>query len=282
MSVTALSSAWRDWIRDGLERGCSQQQLVDVMLQNEFEANFARAAVSVVALEPRGAAAQKPPTEPMVPHRFPLDGNTVPGLDRPVQVLFRLERPRVILFGNILSEQECEQIINLSRNKVERSTTVDNATGKSVEHEARTSEGTFFLLNENELIERIDRRLAALLQHPIECGEGLQILHYNVGGEYRPHFDYFDPNIPGSKPHLEERGQRIGTLVMYLNDVEAGGETIFPDLGLSVAPRRGHGVYFEYSDDSGTLDPLSLHGGAPVIRGDKWIATKWLRQRASR
>ena len=70
----------------------------------------------------------------------------------------------------------------------------------------------------------------------------------------------------------------MGSLVMYLNDVEDGGETIFPEIGFSVIPRRGHAVYFAYCNSRNQGDPLTLHGGAPVRRGEKWIATKWLRQ----
>jgi len=74
-------------------------------------------------------------------------------------------------------------------------------------------------------------------------------------------------------------GQRVATLVMYLNDVEAGGSTVFPSIGLDVLPRKGSAVYFAYTSDAGETDPRTLHGGSPVTAGEKWIATKWLRQR---
>ncbi len=78
---------------------------------------------------------------------------------------------------------------------------------------------------------------------------------------------------------LKHGGQRVATLVMYLNDVEAGGSTVFPEVGLDVLPRRGHAVYFAYTTEEGQLDKRSLHGGSPVSAGEKWIATKWFRQR---
>lgn len=77
---------------------------------------------------------------------------------------------------------------------------------------------------------------------------------------------------------LQQGGQRIATLIMYLNDVEAGGSTVFPEVGLDVLPRRGNAVYFAYCTETGVLDPRSLHGGSPVGAGEKWIATKWFRQ----
>lgn len=113
---------------------------------------------------------------------------------------------------------------------------------------------------------------------PLENGEGIQILNYGTSGEYRPHFDYFPPQRAGSARPLTEGGQRVATLIMYLNDVEEGGQTIFPDIGLAVSPCKGNAVYFSYFNSLGQIDPLTLHGGAPVIQGEKWIATKWMRQ----
>ena len=81
-------------------------------------------------------------------------------------------------------------------------------------------------------------------------------------------------------PHpllLQRGGQRVGTVVIYLNTPARGGGTTFPDAGLEVAAQRGNAVFFSYDrPDPGTR---SLHGGAPVIAGEKWIATKWLRER---
>ncbi|HEY3698675.1 MAG TPA: 2OG-Fe(II) oxygenase, partial [Spongiibacteraceae bacterium] len=79
---------------------------------------------------------------------------------------------------------------------------------------------------------------------------------------------------------IKKGGQRVATLIIYLSDAESGGETIFPEIDFAVAPRKGGGVYFSYCDAEGRLDRLTLHGGAPVTRGEKWIATKWVRQAA--
>jgi prolyl 4-hydroxylase len=152
--------------------------------------------------------------------------------------------------------------------------TVDTDGNHQVD-DRRTSEGMFFALNELPLIGLIEQRLASLLGLPVNHGEGLQILHYLPGQEYKPHFDWFDPEHPGFSAITAAGGQRIASVVMYLNTPEQGGGTAFPELGLTVAARRGTAVYFAY--ESG--DPNSLHAGLPVTRGEKWIATKWLRER---
>jgi hypothetical protein len=87
----------------------------------------------------------------------------------------------------------------------------------------------------------------------------------------------FDPAEPGTPTILKRGGQRVATLVMYLNDPAQGGGTTFPDIGLEVAPQKGNAVFFSY--DRPHPSTRTLHGGAPVLAGEKWVATKWLRQR---
>ncbi len=142
----------------------------------------------------------------------------------------------------------------------------------------RTSDGMFFQRGENaRWCSPLKSALPRLLQWPIENGEGLQVLHYRPGAEYKPHYDYFDPHEPGTPTIVKRGGQRVGTLVMYLNTPEKGGGTTFPDVLLEVAPQRGNAVFFSYERPHPSTQ--TLHGGAPVIAGEKWIATKWLRER---
>jgi prolyl 4-hydroxylase len=196
--------------------------------------------------------------------------------DREVQIVMAMRHPRVVVFGGLLSEDECDELVALSRARLARSETVDNATGGSEVNASRTSEGMFFQRGENALCERIERRIGQLVNWPVENGEGLQILRYAPGAEYRPHHDYFDPAQPGSPTILKRGGQRVATLVMYLNAPTKGGGTTFPDVQLEVAPIKGHAVFFSY--DRPHPMTRTLHGGAPVIEGEKWVATKWLRE----
>ena len=195
---------------------------------------------------------------------------------RDVKVLTIMKLPRMVVFGGLLSDDECQAMVALARPRLARSETVDNSTGGNEVNAARTSEGMFFERGETPLIKRIEQRIAELLNWPVVHGEGLQVLRYRPGAEYRPHHDYFDPKHPGSVSILQRGGQRVGTLLMYLNSPEAGGATTFPDVGLDVAPVRGNAVFFSY--DRAHPVTRTLHGGAPVLAGEKWVATKWLRQ----
>src|SRR5262249_14702575 len=105
-------------------------------------------------------------------------------LDRDVTVLMSMKLPRVIVFGGFMSEAECDQVVALARPRMARSETVDNKTGGSEVNEARTSRGMFFERGETGVIDRVERRIGALLGWPVENGEGLQVLHYLPGAEY--------------------------------------------------------------------------------------------------
>ena len=209
----------------------------------------------------------------------PLEGGSRSQLwagDRHVSVLAAMQRPRVVVFGGLLSDAECDEMIDLARTRLARSETVQTGTGSSEINEARTSDGMFFDRAEFELCARIEARMAALLRWPVENGEGLQVLRYRAGAEYKPHYDYFDPAQPGTPLLLSRGGQRVASLVCYLNTPEQGGATVFPDVALEVAAVKGNAVFFSYDrPDPGTR---SLHGGAPVEVGEKWVATKWLRE----
>lgn len=198
--------------------------------------------------------------------------------DRRVQVLANLLHPRVIVFGDILSTRECEALITAARGRLRPSTVVDPVSGHEQRHTARTSEGASFQRGETDLCKRIERRIAQLLDWPVENGEGLQILRYVEGAEYRPHHDYFDPAEPGNAVPLARGGQRVASLVMYLNTPRSGGATTFPEARFEVAAIRGNGVFFSY--DRPHPMTRTLHGGAAVHSGEKWIATKWLRESA--
>ncbi|GLU19719.1 hypothetical protein SLE2022_359530 [Rubroshorea leprosula] len=199
--------------------------------------------------------------------------------------------PRAVIYHNFLSKEECDYLINLATPYMRKSTVVDSQTGKSKDSRVRTSFGTFLSRGVDKIIQNIEKRIADFTFIPVEHGEGLQVLHYEVGQKYEPHYDYFNDEF-----NTRNGGQRMATVLMYLSDVEEGGETVFPAAkgnfsavpwwdelsdcgkkGLSVKPRMGDALLFWSMKPDATLDPSSLHGGCPVIKGNKWSSTKWMR-----
>ena len=194
-----------------------------------------------------------------------------------MQVMMRNTAPDVVLLDNFMTEAECDELCSLSKSTLIKSTVVDDKTGEGINHHARTSQGTYFTVGQNALVKKIETRISEITGTPVSHGEGIQILNYANGGEYKPHFDYF-PDNEGGQANMQKGGQRMITIIMYLNNVITGGATIFPEINLNIYPKKGSALYFSYYSANGELDPLTLHGGAPVIEGEKWIATKWIRQ----
>lgn len=274
-----LSADWQTWLDLNVSRGCSHKSILDSLI----EGGIAPVDASRYLLEkldpdysPIGTAKQN--IDSFVTSRLE-NCNTQEVGGHSIRTLIRLKRPDLAVFNNLLTLGECSALINMSREKLKKSTVVESKTGASKEDHVRTSFGTFFQRQESEFISALEARIAQLVNWPVEHGEGLQILRYLPGEEYRPHFDYFPLRDEGSSTHLVNGGQRVATLILYLNDVELGGATSFPNVGLTVKPQTGNAVYFAYTTETGETDPLSLHAGEPVLKGEKWIATKWLRER---
>ncbi len=270
----------RQWIIDQAGAGITAPALIAAMQESGWNEDVAVQAVEEVLrahldglAQSRGLPAAVPVPEPDIADS-PL---CIDVGDRQVEVLMAMANPRVILFGNLLSPEECQAIIDAARPRMARSLTVQTRTGGHEVNADRTSDGMFFQRGENEVVARLEKRIARLVNWPVENGEGLQVLHYRPGAEYKPHYDYFDPDQPGTPSILQRGGQRVATLVIYLNNPAKGGGTTFPDVPLEVGPRQGNAVFFSYERPHPST--RTLHGGAPVTEGEKWIATKWLRER---
>lgn len=280
-AMPTLPQAWQLWITDNLARGCEPSAMADIMVRDgKFEVTLARAAIEEAGGKRLVTTAPLRTPQPMP--MIDTAANTLRTPDRDIEILLTLKSPRVVLLGNVLSDEECDALMTYAQTRMQRSPVVSDTDGKDEVHAYRTSRGAMFARAESELIARIEARLAAITRWPVENGEGLQLLRYESGNEYRPHFDWFDPALPGPRKHLERGGQRLATIVMYLSDVEEGGATSFPNVGLEVQPKKGCAVFFANTDTYRVPDQRTLHAGEPVQRGVKVIATKWLRERAYR
>jgi prolyl 4-hydroxylase len=280
----SITPQLRQWIVEQAQAGFPAETVLKSMLASGWEEDVAIEAMESTLRDHLDEQAAKHSVHEAVPQavqvpRPRLDESALylDAGDRKVHVVTAMSSPRIVVFGNLLSDEECDALIAAAKPRLARSLTVATKTGGEELNDDRTSNGMFFARGENEVVKRLEARLAHLLDWPEENGEGLQILHYRPGAEYKPHYDYFDPTEPGTPTILKRGGQRVATIVMYLSEPEKGGGTTFPDVHLEVAPKRGNAVFFSY--DKAHPSTKTLHGGAPVVAGEKWIATKWLRER---
>lgn len=276
-ATQAITPELRQWIVEQAQAGYTPDVVLKSMVTSGWNEDVAIAALETTLqghLDEKGAALapSKPvPTPALEGSPLYLDAG-----DKQVHVLQVMSDPRIVVFGGLLSDAECDALIAAAKPRLARSLTVAIKTGGEELNADRTSNGMFFKRGESDIVARIEARIAKLVNWPLEYGEGLQVLNYQPGTEYKPHYDYFDPNEPGTPTILKRGGQRVATLIMYLGEPIKGGGTTFPDVQLEVAPKRGNAVFFSY--DRADPGSKSLHGGAPVIEGEKWIATKWLRE----
>jgi prolyl 4-hydroxylase len=274
-ALNSLPSDWQNWIAENLTRACDPHGMANLLVRDgHFDLALARAAIEEasngeIVLTPR----------PMEMPHIDTTTNAINTSDRVVDVLLTLNEPRIVLLGNVLSDEECDAMALYCESRLVRSPVVNDADGSMQLHKNRTSRGAMIQRGETALVARVEARLAELAHWPVERGEGMQIQNYEATNEYRPHFDWFDPDLPGPRKHMEHGGQRVGTFVLYLSDVECGGGTAFPVIGLEVLPKKGGAVFFQNTDDQHIPDRRTLHAGSPVVKGIKVIANKWLRER---
>lgn len=273
-SPQEITPALRQWIVEQATAGHSVPAVLEAMQASGWEEDVALLAIEETLAHE--VARRNLAVKSLPDVTGEADASQIWAHDKWVKVLVRMKCPRVVVLGDFLSVDECQALQNEAASRLARSETVQNTTGGSEVNAARTSQGMFFARGESELCQRIEARIAALLNWPVENGEGLQVLRYLPGAEYKAHYDYFDPAQPGTAAILKRGGQRVGTVVMYLNTPEQGGATIFPDAGVDVHAIQGNAVFFSYGIPSPTT--LTLHGGAPVVKGEKWVATKWMRE----
>lgn len=282
--VHILETSWQSWIKENNQRGCTKPDMLKVMTDAGISEETAQFNLALYEASNNPKSNVNHISNVMEKSKgnsylFQHENDLKTKDGQVMHVSMRCDTPDIVLIDNFMSEKECDELCELSKGSLTKSEVVDDKTGDGVEHQDRTSQGTYFTLGQNSLVEKIEARINEITGIPVINGEGIQILNYIDGGEYKPHFDYF-PDNEGGQTNMSQGGQRIITVIMYLNDVNAGGATIFPELNLNIYPKKGSAVYFSYFNAAGQIDPLTLHGGAPVIEGEKWIATKWLRENA--
>ena len=197
--------------------------------------------------------------------------------------------PFICVIDDFLTENECDELVAMAQKKGMSPSIVGEA--KEIKPETRSSKTTFFNVAENDIVNQIEKKVKILTQIPIDHGEKLQVSHYPTGGFFNQHYDF-----PKALLHPQNlypfKQERIITVLIYLNTVEEGGETVFPKLKFAVIPQKGRALLWYNCKKMGlpssdqkdlwniptnlNYSDLVLHGGKPVLSGEKWIATKWI------
>jgi prolyl 4-hydroxylase len=213
-----------------------------------------------------------------------LGGESNPDLawvERPFNRVFHSEDPHIESLPEFLPRHIREYVIRMAAPRLVRGKVVDAHGGESVSRERSNAVMTFGLADSDFLLELVNLRTAAAAGMPPENAEGLGVLHYLPGESYSAHADFI-PDTPANAAQLAERGQRVRTLLVYLNDGFAGGETVFPLLDLRFRPPAGTALLFHNVDDLGHVSLRTQHAGTSPSSGEKWLISKWFRSKALR
>jgi prolyl 4-hydroxylase len=182
----------------------------------------------------------------------------------------------ILELKNLLSKEECEALIKKYDLELQKLKVVGQT--ESVESKGRIANGTWIKTEEDKVIQKLKNIVSSITGLPIENQEAPHFIKYDVGGEYKHHFDYFNPNAESSKSHLVRGGQRVFSSILYLNEDFEGGETDFPKYELRVKPTIGTLFNWRNLKVNGELNEKSNHAGLPVISGTKYIIVIWTRE----
>jgi len=183
---------------------------------------------------------------------------------------------------NFITSFECNWLIERAKNNIQRSEVVNGETGKKEVSSVRTgSIAQFRPTAKDWILMNIEKKIEQLLSVPMFHGEFSNVLHYQSNEQYKAHYDFFHPNDPGAAVAKQDGGQRFKTILINLNDNFEGGETHFPRINQSILPKQGQLIVFNNTDNQFNPLPLSLHQGNPVLTGDKWLFSKWIREKAT-
>ena len=185
--------------------------------------------------------------------------------------------PRTVTIAGFLPRPACDWLIGLAQGRTEPARVYAPDGGAAVQADARNNSAMEFGWLNCDLVVLLTRaRIATTIGVPVGALENSQVLHYAVGQQFTRHVDYLDPALPD----VAERGQRIVTFLIYLNEGFDGGETDFPRLGFRHKGGLGGALYFANLEPAGGPDPRTLHAGLPPTGGEKWLFSQWVRNRA--
>ncbi len=190
---------------------------------------------------------------------------------------------RIRRFPQLLPEAVCAWLIEQSRGRLTRARVYDPIAQRNSTHEMRTNTtATFGIADVGCLHFLVQARMAAGCGMALTHFEAPAVLHYDVGEQITPHFDFIDPRLPDYEQQVRVQGQRNYTFLIYLNDGYEGGETAFPELGIQYRGSIREGLLFSNIDAQDNPDLHMLHAGKPPLRGEKWILSQFIRRRPAR
>jgi prolyl 4-hydroxylase len=190
------------------------------------------------------------------------------------------ESPSIRIAKGFASAAECRWLVERGRHGMRRAQVYRRDAPGYRDADSRTnSESDYTIWNADIVLALIRERMAASLGTESRYFEVTKLLRYEPGQRFSLHADYQEPSTPALAREIEQRGQRVATFLVYLNEDYDGGETDFPEAGFRFRGSSGDALWFMNVDARGEPDARSVHAGMPPTRGTKWLLSQWVRGR---
>lgn len=279
-----IDESWRDWTTLNLSRGCSKKEIIQILLDNGFSPeniihtlkNHPDASeLAEMVHEASNKKIQNIGNAQLLSVNHGDSTESIDSIILPLANRVETDRAHIYTLDHFLSPDECQALVELIRRHF-RPSTITNQD--EADKTFRTSQTCDLGVLENQLlVEEINQRISEYMGIETERGEPIQGQYYQVGQQFKTHTDYFEPGTEEYEKFAKTLGQRTWTFMIYLNEVEAGGETEFPELKTVIKPSPGKAVIWNSIHPSGAVNPASAHWAKPIIKGEKFVITKWFR-----
>lgn len=203
--------------------------------------------------------------------------NTPRSYLKPIKVEVVWPSPRIVVFYDIVSDEEANIMMELAQPHLNRATVHNKNTGKLENAEYRVSKTAWLdddmTEDKGRIVRRINRRMEDATELSHDYAELDQVNNYGMAGQYEPHYDMATREEKAFLDH--EGGNRVATLLFYMGKTDAGGATVFIDGGVRLPPTQNAAVFWYNLLPNGDPDLLTRHAGCPVLAGTKWVMNKW-------
>jgi prolyl 4-hydroxylase len=278
MLKKSFDDDWKWWLWTYVKQTKNKEDLFTILLNAEFDWELISKELNFIPLRKMNNIRKERQK------RFDLDGDQIyvralykTLADNPRVHRVETHKAEIYEVEDFLGSADCEKIIEIMTADLTASTITNPDQNLSY---VRTSSTSHLRKDSSTFVKQLNETIHKFMNIPVELGEEVQAQRYDVGQQFQDHTDWFDETLEFNKPHLN-MGQRTWTLMVYLNNVEEGGETDFPEVGYTFKPKKGKAVIWNNLYENKQGNPFTKHAGRPVKKGVKNIITKWFREKTA-
>ena len=270
MNFTLFNDEWIMWIQNNIKNNCKKDDIFNILLNYNFNYDDICLIMNHYPQDNKIILRKNEQLEVILINKAFTNKNY---LDNSKFITIRNNSLELYKIYDFLSDIECKNFIDIINDckLIKSPITRELYNNKKF----RTSLTCFFDRSDN-IINNLNNNICYIMNLPKNKSEGLQGQKYLIGNEFKKHSDYFDKNLDTT--YLQNGGQRTWTFMIYLNDVEDGGETKFTEINKTIKAKKGMALIWNNLNEDGTENTKSMHCGMPVKKGEKYIITQWFRE----